>query len=120
MPCATLDLRTAATLHRVPACLAPTHRHLHSLGQELVVLPVRLPSTTDTLACRRTLHRLLGPRLASYCIRVDAARGATCVELNLRRADLAQCTRLLVAGLRCAEFGRITALSDQPGHPGST
>ncbi|GAA6118181.1 hypothetical protein [Acidovorax sp. FG27] len=99
------DRSTAAALHRALPEPGPSR----PAGSPFVVLPVRLP-TTDALACRRTLHHLLGRRLASYCMRVDTPHGALCVDLNVRPADVAHCMRLLVAGLPRAEFGHVGAV----------
>jgi len=104
-PSTMFDRSTAAALHRaLPQPFPP-----QPAGSPLVVLPLRLP-TTDTLACRRALHGLLGRRLASYCMRVDTARNALCVDLNVHRCDVAQCMCLLVAGLTRAEFGHVETL----------
>ncbi|GKT01050.1 hypothetical protein AVKW3434_16695 [Acidovorax sp. SUPP3434] len=88
------------TLHRVALEARPP------ADSDIVVLPLRL-FHTDVLEGRRSLHRILGPRLQGYRIDVDAARHCIRIEMNVRRGELAACLRLLTAGMPCAEFGRI-------------
>lgn len=77
---------------------------------DLVVLPLRL-SGADVPAVRRTLHHILGSRLACYRIGMDVARHGISAHIHLRSSELATCMALLTAGMPQAEFGRIARLT---------